>query len=152
MRRVLVANLKGKRIRIRPIKEIVRRILKEEGLDDVEVSVLLTDDGFIQELNRTWRGVDSPTDILAFPFSKKQEARRDEEFCLGEIVISIDTAACQAEELGHTLEKELEILLIHGMLHLLGYDHKDRRDRYRMREREKALASGNEKTRTCKEL
>lgn len=151
MRRVLVANLKGKKIRIKPIKEIVRRILKKEGMDNVEVSLLLTDDGFIQELNRTWRGVDSPTDVLAFPFREKQEARRDEEFCLGEIVISTDTAGRQAKELGHTLEKELEILLIHGMLHLLGYDHKDKRDRSKMKEREIDFKI-DEKTRTCKEL
>lgn len=138
MRRVLVANLKGKGIRIKPIKKIARRVLECECIDDVEVSIVLTDDGFIKELNRRWRGVDSPTDLIAFPFTEKKDKMGDYT-CLGEVVISLDAVRCQAKELGHSIEDELKILLIHGILHLLGYDHNDKEDSSKMEEREKEL-------------
>ena len=130
MRKVMVANLRKEKIAIKPLKEIVDRVLREEGIDGVEVSVVLADDEFIQGLNRTWRGVDGPTDVLAFPFREErgggkegERERREAPTCLGEIVISVDTARRQAKDLGHSRKRELEILLIHGTLHLLGYNH-----------------------------
>lgn len=143
MRKVLVANLRKKRIKIKPVKEIVHRALKEEGVDNVEVSVVLGDDEFIRGLNQIWRGIDSPTDVLAFPFREKGAGMRDEDYpCLGEIVISTDTARRQAKVLGHSFEEELEILLIHGALHLLGYDHEKEEDASKMKERENQIQQG----------
>jgi probable rRNA maturation factor len=97
----------------------------------------LCDDASIQELNRDWRGLDRPTDVLAFaalesaegeelPFLPlPEEGEEGEALELGDVVISLDTAARQAEEHGHGLERELLFLASHGLLHLLGWDHPD---------------------------
>jgi probable rRNA maturation factor len=99
-------------------------------LADAELAVLLCDDAEIHELNRQWRGKDRPTDVLSF----SQEEGDDVLFVgdddgpgrvLGDIVISVETAARQAEAGGWTLEEESVRLLLHGLLHLLGYDHED---------------------------
>jgi probable rRNA maturation factor len=86
--------------------------------DDAELSVLLCDDAFIQELNRQYRGLDRPTDVLSFA----QEPVPGGPDVLGDIVISVETARRQAREQRHSLAREVEWLLCHGMLHLLGYD------------------------------
>jgi len=82
-----------------------------------EVSVLLCGDPFIQDLNKQYRGLDKPTDVLSF-------AQDDPEY-LGDIVISVETALRQAEKAGWDVESELALLAVHGMLHLLGYDDED---------------------------
>lgn len=91
-----------------------------------EMAVVLTDDAEIQALNRQYRGVDAPTDVLAFaeseptdPFVTAPEA----EHYLGEVFVSLPRAEEQAEEAGHSVEEELALLVVHGILHLLGYDH-----------------------------
>jgi len=108
---------------------IVQRVLKAEGVKTDEVSIVFCDDDFIHELNKKYRGIDGATDVLSF--SLGIEEQRDTEdgdkpvgiVSLGEIIISVETAARQAEECHHSIERELEILLIHGVLHLIGYDH-----------------------------
>lgn len=93
---------------------MVKEILKYEGVLDGEISVVLGDDKLLKKLNKEYRGVDKPTDVLAFGLTPT---------LLGEVIISIDAVKRQAEEYKHSFEKELSILLIHGVLHLLGYDH-----------------------------
>lgn len=83
--------------------------------EDVELSVVFCEDDFIHALNRDYRGKDKPTDVLSFPQER-------ESGMLGDIVISVPTAARQAEARGATLEAEVEWLYLHGALHLLGYD------------------------------
>lgn len=92
-----------------------------------EVSVLYTDDSFIRELNDQYRGEDGATDVLSFPMMSPEEMDIASGFpeVLGDIVISLDTAERQAEERGVSLREEVGLLLIHGCLHLLGYDHDD---------------------------
>ncbi len=80
---------------------------------------MITDDEHIRELNRTYRGKDKPTDVLSFPICEKVGDR----LILGDVVISVDRAKAQAKEMGHSLEEEFQRLLIHGIIHLLGYDH-----------------------------
>ncbi|CAM6095501.1 unnamed protein product [Calypogeia fissa] len=92
-----------------------------ESTETVELSLLLCNDAFIQDLNSKWLGKDSPTDVLSFP--QDQEPGLTPHLLLGDIIISLDTAARQAAERGHTLLDELRILLVHGLLHVLGYDH-----------------------------
>lgn len=91
------------------------------------VEVTLTDDPTVHKLNRQYRGVDRTTDVLSFSFSehhpKDAPFKRKDFTALGMIVISIPKAKAQSEEYGHSLERELSFLFIHGMLHLLGYDH-----------------------------
>lgn len=93
-----------------------------------EVSVLYVNDEAIHELNRTYRGVDRPTDVLSFAMLEGDEAfpeLEDSLDMLGDVVVSVDTAKRQAEEYDHSLERELAFLLVHGFLHLNGYDHED---------------------------
>ena len=99
----------------------------------VELSILLTSDENIQELNRRWRAKDKPTDVLSFPLQDaeslnaiQRQAKKNPKIPaweLGDIVISLDTAKRQAKEHGVTLAEELDLLLVHGVLHLLGFDH-----------------------------
>ena len=107
-----------------------------------EVSVVLCDDEYIQELNRNYRGKDMPTDVLSFALNEGEEmivVNGPEEKLLGDIIISLDTATRQAEEFGHSLERELAYLTVHGMLHLLGYDHEKEEDKQEMRGEEEHI-------------
>lgn len=98
-----------------------------------EVSVMFTDDEEIHELNRLHRGVDRPTDVLSFPlfeYDENGDIIEDDldfnpngEMILGDIVISLETASRQAQEYGHSFEREIGFLTVHSMLHLFGYDH-----------------------------
>jgi len=98
-------------------------LLGAAGLDDGEqLSLTLCDDATIQELNSEWRSVDAPTDVLSFPMDDPQ--------LLGDLVLSLDTAERQAEERGHDLRAELRVLMVHGVLHLLGYDHETSEEDY----------------------
>jgi probable rRNA maturation factor len=93
-----------------------------------DVSVVVTSDRAIRTLNRRYRNFDAPTDVLAFPLSDGLAAREP----FGDVVISLDTAKRQAREYGATLSQELTRLLIHGTLHLCGYDHHERTEAARM--------------------
>lgn len=88
------------------------------------VAVLVTDDAGIHRMNRDYRGVDWPTDVLSFPSAEGESMPEDDDF-LGDIAISLDRTREQAAEYGHTFKRELSFLAVHGTLHLLGYDHLD---------------------------
>ncbi len=88
-----------------------------------EVSILLTADADIRELNQQFRNIDQPTDVLSFPQNADEDPPTPGEEILGDIAVSLDTAQAQAKEHGLTFEEEIILLLIHGILHLLGYDH-----------------------------
>lgn len=110
------------------LQEVFAVAARRERLSpEVEVSLALVDDREMRELNRTYRGVDASTDVLSFAMREATageppvDAR--EEALLGDVVISLETAARQAREYGHSLEREAGFLLAHGLLHLLGYDH-----------------------------
>ena len=110
------------------------------GVMDAEVSVTLTDDAHIHVLNRDYRGVDRPTDVLSFALTESEEPAIIDAPCsvlLGDLVISLERAAAQAEEYGHSFLRELSFLTVHGMLHLLGYDHIEEKDRLEMEEEQR---------------
>ena len=88
-----------------------------------EIGVELTNDETIHVCNRDYRGVDRPTDVLSFPCFEGEQLIGLPDGHLGDIMISVETAASQAEELGHSAEREILFLAIHGTLHILGYDH-----------------------------
>ena len=113
-----------------------------------ELVVLLTDDAALHDLNRRFRGQDKATDVLSFEGTVEQASPACAIHHVGDIAISIERARRQAEEYGHTFERELAYLLTHGTLHLLGFDHEDDREQRLMREvEEQALASlGLERT------
>ena len=110
------------------------------GVMDAEVSVTLTDDAHIHVLNRDYRSVDRPTDVLSFALTESEEpAIIDAPYgvVLGDLVISLERVAAQAEEYGHSVLRELSFLTVHGMLHLLGYDHIEEEDRVEMEEEQR---------------
>lgn len=112
----------------RLVRLSVEAALAFEGYGNTcEVSVTFTDDAGIRELNKNFRNIDSATDVLSFPlfdFEGSEEPAVDElENMLGDIVISLERAEAQAEEYGHSFEREVAFLTVHSMLHLLGYDH-----------------------------
>jgi probable rRNA maturation factor len=107
-----------------------------------EVSVVFADDEYIRELNRQFRGKDCPTDVLSFALNEGDEPEiydGPEETLLGDIVISLETAIRQAEDYGHSLERELAYLTVHGILHLMGYDHETEETKARMRRQEEQI-------------
>lgn len=111
---------------------------------EAEVSVVLTDDAYIQQLNHQYRGLDCATDVLSFALNEGDEppvVDGPAQILLGDIVISLDTAARQAQEFGHSLAREVSYLAVHGLLHLLGYDHQEEENRAVMRAQEERILS-----------
>ena len=102
---------------------------------------MFTDDKFISSLNNKYRGIDKPTDVLSFSLLEgaDKSPEVESEKLLGDIIISIETAQRQADTLNHSIEKELTVLLIHGLLHLTGYDHEKDQDYKIMREKENEI-------------
>ena len=107
-------------------------------LEDLEVSVFLTDDVEILRLNKQYRGIDSPTDVLAFAMREGMDSELNPHL-LGDIVISVQTAQRQASYVGHTLDMELALLTVHGTLHLLGYNHEIDSEATIMRSKEEMI-------------
>lgn len=130
------------------LEDVAQRVLAaEKASAKTEVGIVVTGQEMVQQLNRSYRGKDESTDVLAF--SVRDEANGLPRFIfapdgllhLGEVIISYPQAEIQAEEHRHPLKRELSILLIHGLLHLLGYDHEESEARRKMRAREKELLS-----------
>jgi probable rRNA maturation factor len=110
-------------------------------VDRSEISVTFVDMEEIHQLNLDYRGVDSPTDVLSFPqfYDLEEEIPEVGEICLGDVVICKDKAAEQAEEFGHSFEREIIYLFVHSVLHLLGYDHMEEDEKACMRAREEEI-------------
>jgi probable rRNA maturation factor len=120
-------------------EELLRRVIAEalchEGIEgEIALSVVITDDGAVRELNREFRDVDAPTDVLAFGTGEESDfvTAPGEPAYLGDVIISYPRAVIQAEEYGHSINRELALLTVHGVLHLLGYDHVDEVERTEM--------------------
>lgn len=120
------------------INQVIEECLKEEEHSiDVEVSVSFVDNEEIRELNREYRNVDSPTDVLSFPMEEDSLGLFTP--LLGDIVISLERALEQSKEYGHSFEREIAYLTAHSMFHLLGYDHMTDEAKKVMREKEKSV-------------
>ena len=130
-------------IKVRWLRQIVTAVLAaEEVQPGAKLSLVVTDDETVKDLNYKYRGKDKTTDVLAFPLIEEGAdfvSPPGAVVHLGEVVISCPQASRQAEEAGHTMEKELALLIIHGVLHVLGYDHLRSAQRQRMRAREQAI-------------
>lgn len=117
------------------IRFVIYELLKKlEMPETTEISVLFTDDKNMRELNRSFRNLDKTTDVLSFP-----QGFDENNHILGDILISLDSALRQAETYQVDTENEIERLLVHGILHLLGYDHMEKKERMIMREKENYL-------------
>lgn len=128
------------------VRRVAQAVLKaEEVAPPYEVGLVFTDSEKVRQLNRDYRGVDEPTDVLAFDMLPHKKV--DDSFALppdgvtrlGEAIISYPQAIEQAKEQGYPTERELALLIIHGMLHLLGYDHEEPEEESKMRGREREL-------------
>lgn len=119
---ILILNQQDKQISKNMIKRFVKEILKNLACkDDIEISILLTNDDFIKELNKKYLKKDKPTDVLSFPMSPL--IGTEDKTILGDVVISIERAEKQAVLQKTSFDKEVARLLIHGVLHLFGYEH-----------------------------
>jgi len=113
--------------------------------EETEVSITFVDDQMIKDLNRDYRGIDQATDVLSFAFDEEVEGAETtpSDCCqihlLGEIVLSLERVQKQAEEYEHSFLRELAFLMVHGMLHLLGYDHQEEQETQEMRKMEKEI-------------
>jgi len=112
---------------------------REDIAYEVELSIAIVDIDEMTELNVRYRGKDGPTDVLSFGCDDPCPVDSDEPVTLGDVVIAPQIALAQAEEYGHTVEEELNLLLVHGILHLLGYDHEEDEAAAAMQARERVL-------------
>ena len=110
----------ARKVPVRGLKAKARRILRLLDLEDCELSVALVGDEEIRRLNGRYRSLDEPTDVLSFPVDEPLPSGRR---IIGDVIISVEKAARQARQRRRSLDDELEVLLIHGILHNLGYDH-----------------------------
>lgn len=148
-------------------QELMQEVI-EQSLDyiqcpyEVDVTIIITDNEQIREVNATYRDIDRPTDVLSFPmvdFTKPEDFNQVEqniesyfhpetgELLLGDIMISKDKVLEQAAEYGHSVERELAFLTVHSILHLCGHDHMEDTERREMEEKQKAILEGLKITR-----
>ena len=130
------------------IRMLLRRcchaVLQQEGFDaSAEISITFVDNEKIHALNKEYRNIDSETDVLSFPLGENGEYDENPETgakMLGDVVISVEKAVSQAEEFGHSLQREIAFLTVHSVLHLLGYDHEGGGlEAVKMREKEESV-------------
>ena len=132
------------------VKKVVEQCFKEEKLEDSKlyISITLTTPAHIREINKQYRNIDKETDVLSFPMFEKNELDNkiekkdfENEDILGDIVISLEKVIGQAEEYGHSFERELSYMIVHGFYHLMGYDHIEEEDKVIMRPKEENVLS-----------
>ena len=135
-------NIKNRQRLLKPNQQkvaiLLRKVLRLLGLHKAEISILFVGDKRMRMLNRRYRGIDRTTDVLSFPqdeYSAPNKGRTPKDIILGDIVISLQKTSVQAEENGLSFHEELKRLLIHGLLHLIGYDHEI--NRYQERKMQK---------------
>lgn len=134
------------------LDELLQKAGMAEGVTEGEVALTFVDDEAIHQLNRDYRGIDRPTDVLSFAMNESLDEELDivyeveegEELdeptdMLGDIIISVDRAQLQAQEYGHSLKREIGFLFLHGFLHLLGYDHQDEASEAEMMGKQEAI-------------
>lgn len=140
MRVSVVSHREPEPLKFEAFERLALFVLAMEGVPDLtELSIALVDDGEMAHLNGKYRGITEPTDVLSFGCDDPCPAPGDEPITLGDVVIAPAVAEAQAAELGHSIEQELDVLLVHGVLHLLGYDHEAADDAGAMAAREAAL-------------
>lgn len=133
---VFVANEQEIQVDEAHLSNLAKHVLEAEDVDDgAELSILLVGRDHIRRLNARFAGDDYATDVLSFPMMEDEES----SLLLGDVVICPDIARSNAAKVGHDMGAELEVLLVHGTLHLLGYDHDDEEEKARMEERQRQI-------------
>ena len=130
------------------IYKVLEKCFKEEKLEDskLTITITLTDAENIRKINKQYRNIDKVTDVLSFPMFEKDELAEkienklfEHEDVLGDIIISIPRVEEQAKEYGHSIERELSYMIVHGFYHLMGYDHIKEEDKKKMRPKEEKI-------------
>ena len=122
------------------VEDTALKTLKHQSAPaDADLTIVLSDDIQLQELNHQWMGVDAPTDVLSFP-SDETDPESGNRY-LGDILISVQRAAEQAKTAGHTVEAEVQLLVVHGVLHLLGHDHAEASEKAKMWQAQDAIVA-----------
>jgi probable rRNA maturation factor len=126
-------------IELEELRKLIEYAVEKEKLNNVEFSVIFVNNDKIHELNKQYRQIDKPTDVLTFALEDNNDIIKMDTRLLGDIYISIDKAREQAQEYGHSYLRELAFLMIHGFLHLLGYDHMNEIDEKEMFSRQEEI-------------
>lgn len=137
----IVTNTTKEKINIKDIENICSLTFKKLNIINPIYNVVIVDNKKIREINKVYRKKDVETDVISFAFEEVDDIKYKDIRFLGEIYISIDKAKEQSIEYEHSLKRELCFLTVHGLLHLLGYDHIKEKDRKRMREVEEEILS-----------
>lgn len=131
---------------IKSIKRYLKKCLKEENVKNARFSIILTTNEYIKELNTKYRNIEKETDVISFALEdEKKEKFFLKERVLGDIYISVDKAKSQSKEYGHSLNRELSFLAVHGLLHLLGYDHMEKEDEKIMFKKQELILDGKQR-------
>ncbi len=137
---IQIRNEQSEPVETSAVRRLARLVLSQEGADWVsEVSISFVDPENMRELNRGFRGQNTPTDVLAFEMDREPATDGTDLSCLGDVVLCPDVIRKQAAGYGQVYERELALALAHGMLHLLGWDHEAGEQRLLMRKREREL-------------
>lgn len=129
------------------IKKLINYACKYKKLKNLEFNIIFVDNEYIHELNKNYRGIDRPTDVITFALEDGCEVDLNKPRLLGDIYISIDKAKEQAIEYGHSFLREISFLTIHGFLHLLGFDHMEKKDEEVMFKEQEEILNGFDITR-----
>ena len=126
------------------INKVLKKCFEEENLNDknLYVNIVLTNPSNIRKMNKEYRNIDKETDVLSFPMFEKDELEKRKNLnqdILGDIVISIERVKEQSKEYGHSFERELSYMAVHGFYHLMGYDHIEEKDKIIMRQKEENI-------------
>ena len=128
------------------VNELISYAVKREKLENAIFNVIIVDNNKIHELNKEYRGIDRVTDVISFALEdEKEENTFLNKRILGDIYISVDKAKSQSKEYGHSLIRELSFLSVHGLLHLLGYDHIEKEDEKIMFEKQELILAGKQR-------
>ncbi len=128
------------------LDDVIKRVLKHEKVKNANFSIVFVDNDKIQELNKNYRGIDRITDVISFAFEDNAKIKYDDIRFLGEIYICIPRMIEQAKEYGHSEERELAFLTVHGLLHLLGYDHQTKEEENIMFSLQEKILNEDERT------
>ena len=142
-------DIEEKKEYIFKIQEVLQKCFEEEKLNDINlnISIILKTPTKIRQLNKEYRNIDKETDVLSFPMFEKNEIdkiilKHEKQLIqetLGDVIISVERVKQQAQEYGHSFERELSYMLVHGFYHLMGYDHIEEEDKKKMRQKEEKV-------------
>ena len=124
---------------LKDVENVLNKAIEMEKLGVVNFNVIIVDNEYIHKINKEYRGIDRPTDVISFALEDEHDIDYKDFRLLGDIYISIDKAKEQAKEYGHSFKREICFLSVHGLLHLLGYDHMKKEDEVVMFSKQEAI-------------